>query len=645
MTRNRRGLTIRVFHEGESDAVAVASLETDLRRDSHPLGGSYDIQFDQSFAVEKGTRYRVDVTVDASSGDVIGSGSVVLTEGDWDNRVTGTQTCQLPDDLTLSDRPASGLVGIDDCYGTQAFWSLINSYDQIMSFPVDNRTKYEHILRSLEIGDYLTIASNRFYDTETRNPTRWPLTTLYYEKLFAGELGFELVAVFDEPFELGPWRVSDQHLPIYESPAWLNEIEADEAFHVYDHPAVFIFRKSEDYSRALVEAALASVSLKQVQELTPWEGEAQLLGVQYWTSYQADPVPTALTFPAADYQTQTSGGTWSARFFSDSPVNSNQLLGLMSWYLLLLVIRNRSVPIGVCPVPKYGGRGIRHQQADRSAASRLVRLGIFDAEGTTLVAIRLNSIPVGIGHPQRDSGISKSHVGLTAFLRANWKRLAWMEIIALLAFLFMIVIRLTNPDLWHPFKGGEKPMNFAYLNGVLRSTTFPPIDPWFAGGFINYYYFGYVLVGVPALLLGIMPSFAYNLMIPTIFSLTGSGAFSAAYTIVSRWYRREPGKPERSSSPAKRMGNPWFAGIMALLMCILLGNLDTIRVLGKGVAELGGYHTPEGLVEFLIEEYRDQHGRLPAADIRDQLVDQAAQSNLVDNCDTRFTTRYRWSAA
>ena len=177
-----------------------------------------------------------------------------------------------------------------------------------------------------------------------------------------------------------------------------------------------------------------------------------------------------------------------------------------------------------------------------------------------------------------------------------------MEIIALLAFMFMIGVRLTNPDLWHPFKGGEKPMNFAYLNGVLRSTTFPPIDPWFAGGFINYYYFGYVLVGVPALLLGIVPSFAYNLMIPTVFSLTGSGAFSAAYNIVSRWRVRDPDSKTTRAPARRRMGNPWLAGIMALLMCIVLGNLDTVRVLGKGVAELGGYRTPDGLVSFLVDE-------------------------------------------
>ena len=623
-------LTIRVSRVDEPDIVAEARLEADLQRDSHPLGSSYNIPFDAPFAVEEGIQYRVDVSVDAGSGDVIGSGSVVLTEGDWDNRVTGTQTCKLPAGMTLSDRPASGLVGMNDCRGSMAFWSLVNSYDQIMSFPVDSVTKYEHILWSLDIGDYLTIASNRFYDTETRNPTRWPLTTLYYEKLFAGELGYELAAVFDEPFALGPWRVSDQHLPIYASPAWLNEIEADEAFHVYDHPAVFIFRKSADYSRAKVEAALSSVSLKQAHDLQPNADDAQLLGVLYWTSYRADPAPTALTFPASDYETQTSGGAWSERFFSGSLANQNQALGVVFWYLLLMTLGLVAFPLAFVVFPKMADGGYGFSKliglllvAWFAWAASTLKAPLWSQAGLLLLLFLLVLASGFMAYRNRDA--------LSAFLRENWRRLAWMELIALLAFLFMIAVRLTNPDLWHPFKGGEKPMNFAYLNGVLRSTTFPPIDPWFAGGFINYYYFGYVLIGAPALLLGIVPSFAYNLMIPTLFSLTGSGAFSAAFNIVSRWYRREPDSKTTNARSPRRLGNPWLAGIMALLMCVVLGNLDTVRVLGKGVAELGGYRTPEGLVTYLIEDYRDQHGLDVDADTRAQLTERAAQSNLVDN--------------
>ncbi|MCY3977747.1 MAG: glycosyltransferase family 39 protein [Chloroflexi bacterium] len=213
---------IRIYKAGDSAPLAEANLTANLLRDAHPLGSSYHIPFSAPLQVEEGVGYEFEVLVAAGSGDVIGSGSVVLTEGDWDNRATGIRTCDLPDGLTLADDPPSGLVRSEDCGWSQAFYRLVNAQDQIMSYPVDNQDKYDNILRTLDFGDYLTIASNRFYDSEPRNLMRWPLTTLYYDKLFAGELGYELIAVFDESFEFGPWRVSDQHLPIYDSPGWLN---------------------------------------------------------------------------------------------------------------------------------------------------------------------------------------------------------------------------------------------------------------------------------------------------------------------------------------------------------------------------------------------------------------------------------------
>ena len=623
-------MQIRVYDEDRDELIAEAVLETDLARGEHPLGSAYEIPFNEPLQLEAGKYYRFEVQTGIGSGDVIGSGSVVLTEGDWDNRVTGMQTCELPGNLTLADRPASGLAGINECRGSYAFSKLVNSYDQIMSFPVDNRVKYENILHTLEVGDYLTIASNRFYDTESRNRMRWPLTTLYYEKLFVGELGYDLVAVFDESYELGPLKVSDQYLPIYDSPSWLNEIEADEAFHVYDHPAVFIFRKSPNYSGAKVKALLSSVSLTQVQDMNSLDNGGQLLGTIYWSSKETDQVPTALTFPTADYETQTAGGTWSERFFSDSLANRNQALGVIVWYLTLFVFGAAAFPLVFSLLPNMadGGYGVSKLVgmlivAWLAWAAATLKLPLWSQAGLVLLLVLFSMFSVLLGYRNRERFI--------AFLRGHWRRLAWIELLAIIAFLIMIGIRLTNPDLWHPYKGGEKPMDFAYMNGVLRSTTFPPIDPWFAGGFINYYYFGYVLVGAPALLLGIVPAFAYNLMIPTIFSLTGIGAFSGAFNIMSWWKKRSCAGEGSTASGGRRLGNPWTAGILALLMCVLLGNLDTVRVLGMGIANLGGYQRPQGLEQFLVDRYQEEHGDYPDNETRAQLQEQAAQSHLLDN--------------
>ncbi len=594
-------LRIRVYRASDSSPLAEATLEANLAPVEHPLGEAYTIPFERSWLAEAGLNYEFEVMAAAGAGDVVSSGSVVLNEGNWDNRATGINICPLPGGLTLADDPPSGMVGARDCRGTQAFFKLVNAQDQIMSFPVDNQVKYDDILRALELGDYLTIASNRFYDSETRNPQRWPLTTLYYEKLFAEELGYELIAVFEETFELGPWRVSDQRLPHYDSPAWLNELEADEAFHVYDHPAVFIFKKSPSYSRARVQAALSPASLKQAHELQPGADRAQLLGVFYWSSVEADPAPTALTFTPAEYERQSAGGTWSERFFSDGLVNRNQAAGVALWYFTIFAIGLLAFPLvfALFPAMADGGYGFAKLVgmllvAWLAWALSSLKIPLWSQAGIALclALLALCSLILGIRNRAR----------LGAFLRARWRRLALMEMLALAAFLAMILVRLTNPDLWHPYKGGEKPMDFAYLNGVLRSTTFPPIDPWFAGGFINYYYFGYVLLGAPTLLLGIVPAFAYNLMIPSLFSLTGMGAFSAAFNILARWRLGLERGRKHAATTVRALGNPWVAGLMALALCVALGNLDTVRVFGTGLARLGGYHQPAGLEQFLLEE-------------------------------------------
>ena len=98
----------------------------------------------------------------------------------------------------------------------------------------------------LDAADLIAISSNRLYGSIPRAPWRYPLARRYYELLFSGQLGFELERVFASYPRIGSFELNDDH--------------AEEAFSVYDHPKVLIFRKTPSYSHDRVTALLGAVS-------------------------------------------------------------------------------------------------------------------------------------------------------------------------------------------------------------------------------------------------------------------------------------------------------------------------------------------------------------------------------------------------
>lgn len=109
------------------------------------------------------------------------------------------------------------------------------------------------------------------------------------------------------------------------------------------------------------------------------------------------------------------------------------------------------------------------------------------------------------------------------------------EAIFLVAFGLWTLVRAANPDLWHPWLGGEKPFEFGMLNAIVRSPVMPPPDPFFSGGVINDYYYGLFLVSVPIRATGIDPAIAFNLIIPLLFALLVVGAIAVVRALTGRW--------------------------------------------------------------------------------------------------------------
>lgn len=108
------------------------------------------------------------------------------------------------------------------------------------------------------------------------------------------------------------------------------------------------------------------------------------------------------------------------------------------------------------------------------------------------------------------------------------------EVVFWAAFLTFLFIRALNPDSYHPIWGGEKPMEFAHLNAILRSAHFPPVDPWYSGGYINYYYYGTYLVAFLIKATGIPVEIAFNLAAATFPAMLAAGSFSLAAALTQR---------------------------------------------------------------------------------------------------------------
>ncbi|MBC7814765.1 MAG: hypothetical protein H7175_26650, partial [Burkholderiales bacterium] len=596
-------IRLSVYMPGETAPLAQTTFTGDFTRTDNVVGDSYNIAFDSPLTLQAGQQYNFMIEI-LEGGPVISSGAIFSHEGGWDDPVP-TKVCRYPAGITLASDAPPGLTTAQNCNGIDFWYDQLNGYELSMAYE-DVEDKRQIFMTALDNSDYLTISSNRFYDSEARIPVRWPMSLRYYEALFSGELGFELAQTFNESFELGPLRASDQYLPTYQAlgaPNWLNEFEAEEAFTVYDHPTVFIFHKTDAYTPENTARILNSVPLNRADIVLGSFNDPALVGVVPIYSLPADAAPTYLMLNEEERAIQYDNGTWSNRFDSSSIINTQPAVTITVWWLTIVLFGWVVWPLLFAILPGLADRGYGFAKyAGMTLTAWLawlvssVQIPMWSQMGVLASLLVVGTISAWAAWRNREAFVT--------YLRDHWKRLVIIEIVTLAAFLTFLIVRLSNPDLWHPSFGGEKPMDFAYFNAVLRSTIFPPLDPWYAGGYLNYYYFGFNIVGAPVLLLGLLPSIAYNLIIPTLFALTGIAAFSVAFNVVAGWRVRvrsrvvasyEDEEDAEREPVIQRLGNPYLAGIAALLLAVVFGNLDTVRVFGTGLAQSGGYSTPTGL--------------------------------------------------
>ncbi|MCK9592044.1 MAG: DUF2298 domain-containing protein [Methanoregula sp.] len=113
-------------------------------------------------------------------------------------------------------------------------------------------------------------------------------------------------------------------------------------------------------------------------------------------------------------------------------------------------------------------------------------------------------------------------------LRTEWR---W-EMVFLICFFLMLDVRFVNPTISY----AEKFMDHAFLASVMRNPVVPPLDPWFAGGTLNvYYYLGYWMLGCLGIVTGVPSNIAFNLALPTIFSLAAVNLYAIGTLLLEKF--------------------------------------------------------------------------------------------------------------
>ncbi len=564
-------LTVTLTDMISGEVVDRTRLTSAMLPVNDPRGQPASAVFSGDKRLQADTVYRLMITLHDSDSQVALYGSRQALETTWDDK--------LPVNL----------------YGYSAFDYNIGQYRSEIELEMywdDNLDKLARLKNGLDQADYYFISSSRVWGSVVQIPERYPLSIAFYRGLmgcpedkdlfscyadakpgmFTSQFGFELERVFQS--EPCLWDMC------------LNSQYAEEAFNVYDHPKVFIFKKTEAYSPENVATILDQVDLSGVIRPTP--RQASDMGNTAKT----------LNFSESMWQNQTEGGTWSKLFDRADLINTQPLLATVWWYLMLTIL-------GIAMLPALSI--LFGNMLDRGyAAGKLIGLmllawlswlgGSLQIPVTRLQITGCFALIAGFNLVI----LLWRKKAILTWVKENKRFLLTLEAVSLVAFIVFLLVRLGNPDLWHLYKGGEKPMDFSYLNAIIKSTVYPPYDPWFAGGYINYYYYGFVIFGTLIKWLGVMPSIGYNLLLASVFSFASVLVFSLVYQLYTNHSTGQESK-ESLTKVAPIHFNPLLVATIAVFFVLIIGNFGTVRMIWQGFQRMvPEYHQDAGVLQQIL---------------------------------------------
>jgi len=203
----------------------------------------------------------------------------------------------------------------------------------------------------------------------------------------------------------------------------------------------------------------------------------------------------------------------------------NDSLLVFKWWLYILLIGILFLPIGQKYFRSFFDRGY--------GFSKVIGIVILSYSSWLLSSLGISGtgrlhafIPILLFLPV--SVLLYRKPGILDALKESKRLILFEELLFLVMLFFWSYIRGLQPDIY----GLEKYMDFGFVNAILRSDSMPPIDIWFAGKGINYYYFGHYICAYLTRLSGIQSYHTYNLMLATLFALSFLLTFSLAANLL-----------------------------------------------------------------------------------------------------------------
>ena len=186
------------------------------------------------------------------------------------------------------------------------------------------------------------------------------------------------------------------------------------------------------------------------------------------------------------------------------------------------------------------------------------------------------AVPIGLSawafYAMKNDGMAEQRSATTTtWLKTNLRLVLSIEMLFLLTFGAWAFIRANNPEITS--SGGEKWMEVAFINAILHSPVFPPHDPWLSGYAISYYYFGYVITAMLAMITGTIGSIAHNLMLSLVFALSVIGAYGLLYNLLAAYWKK--------SGLAAMLG-AFFGPLFLLIVSNAEGFLELLHAYGIG---------------------------------------------------------------